>query len=155
MIGLNPESMKSLKLWPPPRWLSFLGLNIVAVPLVALLLGSVNLGRLTNFAAHGIPTMGAVDTLTCLDHGTVSYHYAFHDSVFSGLAQPETNCIGLHAGDQIVVWYLPEQPQISMLRNPAEALGSERSSVPNASFFITAIGFMLAYFGLEHFLRRQ
>jgi hypothetical protein len=112
----------------------FLLLWFVAASLIALLLYPLNMPRLSPLATKGIQTCGTVTAFEPNNHQEVHYSFVANGKTYSGAQQggagDQQNALACAAGSSgLVVYYLPETPEISCAGNPRSLCKNEVISI--------------------------
>src|SRR4051812_25526185 len=99
-------------------------LYLVLAGAIGLGIGSQNIPHYSRLARDGRMVMGTVAKTDCSSHNQVDYTYRVGDDDHSG-SRGRSDCGKLVAGQQIEVWYLPDEPATSDLREPTSGLRNE------------------------------
>jgi len=110
-------------------------------------LGSLNLPTYYKIATHGVSGKASVVELLPNIHNTVRYKYHAAGQVLQAQHQPwqpNPPLERLNVGDQLVIYYLPDRPEESVLGDPRPILKNEIVSVGLAAVifptFLVLIG---------------
>jgi hypothetical protein len=107
----------------------FLLLWLAGALLIAVGLGQFNMPRLYPLMRRGVKTCGTITGFEPNNHRTVHYSFQAHEKTYSGAQEGgeevdwSANCGG-H-----VVYYLPENPYVSCIGDPAPMLKNEVVSI--------------------------
>jgi hypothetical protein len=106
----------------------FLLLWLVGASLIAFGLRSMNMPRLYPLTRRGVKTCGTITAFEPNNHRTVHYSFQVNDKTYSGAQEggvgkeviPHSSDCGGH-----VVFYLPDDPYVSCIGDPAPMLTNE------------------------------
>jgi hypothetical protein len=109
---------------------------------LGLVLGHINIPRYWRMLNNGEATRGTVLRTDCHNHGFVSYRFTasardYTGSGSAGFGIPD--CHELKPGDQIIVYYLPSNPDISSPGEIRDRWHNELISISLAVIFIPAV----------------
>jgi hypothetical protein len=102
---------------------------------------------------EGVRTEGTVVRPDCLNHASLWYrfHVADREYTANDLYRGTGGCPALKANDPVQIYYLPNNPNVSMSGNPAAALSNELATISAAAVIIPA----LVIIGITWKLRRR
>lgn len=112
----------------------FFLLWLVGASLPAILLYPINMPRLRPLAAKGIQTCGTVTSFEPNSHQEVHYFFSANGKTYSAAQQggkgDQRNALACPASsDGVLVYYLPDSPEISCLGDPKRLLENEETSI--------------------------
>ncbi|MGA9868019.1 MAG: hypothetical protein WBQ75_16465 [Acetobacteraceae bacterium] len=107
---------------------------------IAVGMGSLNVPAEYALALHARTADGAVIRPSCDQHATVIYRFHLNGQDYVGQDQTQDdNCGRVRPDDHVVVWYLPDHPETSMLRVPGGALANELISIALAATLVPTV----------------
>jgi len=115
-----------------------LGIWVLGALAIMVPLSRVNLTQYRRFK-HGVLTQGVVTGLEPGNHQAVRYSYKVVDVTYprtgrAGFGNPEFCCLA--AGQNVIVYYLPESPSESCIGIPDELIKNEISSIAAAGIIL-------------------
>ena len=121
---------------------------LFAAVVIALLTGH-NIPEYRRLAEFGVQATGTVTALTPQMHNTAGYKYSVTGREFQGSRGswgPNPPLDEMHIGDQVVVYYDPRQPAVSVLGDPRPMLDNEITFVVLATLMMpTFIVLIMAF----------
>lgn len=96
---------------------------------------AIELPTLIRLSLHSVTTTGTVAQLYPHEHGTITYSYIAGGRSFHQRGSPE-KLEGLSAGMNVQVYYLPDDPSVSILREPHDEFWRVLAGVSVGSAFI-------------------
>jgi hypothetical protein len=102
---------------------------LVLAALLALALGRINIPTYLRLAEHGERATATVIRLDCDNHGRAFYTFTVGSTNYSTSdVMWSSNCLSLHSGDAITIYYEVTDPTISRAIEPR--LGIENEVIP-------------------------
>ena len=142
--------MKRLKTWP--LWGVLIFVSVIAV----LSFWLKNASRWPDYrrlAHHGRATTGWVTATGLNGQRKVNYSFAADGRIYSGLGRAgfgAPNFTSLQKGDDVLVFYLPKEPEVSVLGDPGDHLRQQNRIL---AFILTFIG-IAVFVGIRKELRQ-
>jgi Protein of unknown function (DUF3592) len=124
------------------RLIAFLCAYVILAVVVCLAVGSFNVPRYRRLAQEGRPTRATVTGTECANHTVFSYRFAVGGVTYTGQGMAgfgTKECAQLRAGDRVLVYYVPANPEDNLPGDIHERLANEYISVVLAALFIPAI----------------
>jgi hypothetical protein len=123
---------------------------------IVIVLGSINWVTYNRLASHGIEAQGTVTNTDCANHGVFSYRFSANGKVYeakgtTGYGNP--SCYVLNVGNSVIVYYLPENPAVSIPGNISPRLANETSTIFLAALISPLFAIFVLYFMLK--IRKQ
>jgi len=112
--------------------MKYLTIWLVSAIAIAILLTSQNVPTFRRLATRGVEARGIVLELHPEIHATLTYKYQVGGSTFRGQTQPwppNPPLQQIKVGQEVVIYYDPEHPEVSALGDPHLMLNNEISSV--------------------------
>jgi hypothetical protein len=107
----------------------FLLLWLAGALLIAIGLGGMNMPRLYPLMRRGVKTCGTVTSFEPNKHRTVHYSFQAQEKSYSGTQSGGEEMVSFSNCNGHVVYYLPEDPYVSCIGNPAPMFNNEAPSI--------------------------
>jgi len=109
--------------------------------MVGVAAGLTLVGKFWTFAkltSHGVQTSAVVKHQTCSQHLSLRYEFSANGRPYEGVATSE-DCQRLAPGSALVVFYLPSEPAINTIGDPASQLRNEGFTIGLVALVLPAL----------------
>lgn len=115
---------------------------LILVISISIIIGRINWFKYYNLAEYGIQTRGTVTNKESYNHESIYYTYIVDHKNFTGIGHDgngNPKFDDLKIGDRVIVFFLPNNNQISCIGNPKDLLQNETISILLASLIIPTL----------------
>ena len=115
---------------------------VIAVILAFVLVHAGATERYWQLSRNGVKAKGTVVRTTCSDHMTFRYTFSVGTRAFEAVGQDGAAkaCTFLTPGDQVEVFYLPDNPNMSTSGDPGDQFTNEAASIALAALVLPGLG---------------